>query len=198
MSTVRIRERRLSLRSREVALLGGTPACSGLFLVTQNQVGLLGYAVAPILLLGFFVLQADLAWRGHRTARAAFTIAAAAWLTFSILATYAFSGLGRTPIFVDTWLKALLGAGLFAALFSLSVLLARKRSVNLYWYLAGSLAVAIAAAAIHPGNSGKIEVRCERGSCATGAIAFWPGAFQASDGKRPVSVVLPKSDGDWR
>ncbi|MCC5043756.1 MULTISPECIES: hypothetical protein [Xanthomonas] len=198
MSTVRIKERRLSLRSREAVLLLGTLTCSALFLLTRNQVGLLGYAVAPILLLAFFVLQADLAWRGHKKAGAAFAIAAAAWLTFSVVAAYAFSGFGRAPFFLDTWLKALLGAGFFAALFSLSVLLARKQSVNLYWYLGGSLAVATAAAAIHPGNSGAIEVQCERGSCAAGAIAFWPGASRASDGKRPVSVVLPQSDSKAR
>ncbi|WP_338423484.1 hypothetical protein [Xanthomonas oryzae] len=67
---------------------------------------------------------------------------------------------------------------------------------NCYWYLAGSLAVLIAVAAVHPGNSGEITVHCERGSCAAGIIAFWPGAFQAADGKRPISVVLPQSGGD--
>jgi len=123
-------------------------------------------------------------------------MAVAAWLTFSALATYAFSGLVHVHIFLVTWLKSLLGAGFFAALFSLSVLLARKRSMSLYWYLAGSLAVVIAAAAVHPGNSDDITVHCERGSCAAGIIAFWPGAFQAADGKRPISVVLPQSGGD--
>ncbi|WP_228735235.1 MULTISPECIES: hypothetical protein [Xanthomonas] len=96
---------------------------------------------------------------------------------------------------MDTWLKALAGAGFLAALFFLSVLTARKRSVNLYWYLAASLAIATAAAAVHPGKSGKIEIQCERGTCAAGIIAFWPGAFQASNGKRSISVVLPQSNG---
>ncbi len=86
MNTVRIRERRISLRSREAALLLGTLACSALFLVTQNQVGLLGYAIAPFLLLAFFVLQADLVWRGHKTPGSAFAISGAAWLAFSALA----------------------------------------------------------------------------------------------------------------
>ncbi|WP_372177679.1 hypothetical protein ACCQ23_00085 [Xanthomonas axonopodis pv. phyllanthi] len=196
MRTIRIRERRLSLRFRETVLLAGTLACSVLFVATQSQIGLLCYAVAPILLLAFFVLQADLVWRGHKAAGAAFIMAVAAWLTFSALATYAFSGLVHAHIFLGTWLKALLGAGFFAALFSLSVLLARKRSMSLYWYLAGSLAVVIAVAAVHPENSGDITVHCERGSCAAGIIAFWPGAFQAADGNRPISVVLPQSGGD--
>ncbi|MFA1260587.1 hypothetical protein ACDI97_03900 [Xanthomonas axonopodis pv. fascicularis] len=195
MNTVRIRERRISLRSREAALLLGTLACSALFLVTQNQVGLLGYAIAPILLLAFFVLQADLVWRGHKTPGSAFAISGASWLAFSALAAYVFTGPGRTQVLLDTWLKALAGAGFFAALFFLSVLTARKRSVNLYWYLAGSLAIATAAAAVHPGKSGKIEIQCERGTCAAGIIAFWPGAFQASNGKRSISVVLPQSNG---
>ena len=195
MSTVHFRERRLSLRSREVTFLLGTVACSALFLVTQNQFGLLGYAVAPLLLLAFFVLQADLVWRGHKTPGAAFAISGAAWLAFSVLATYVFTGPGRTQVFLETWLKALAGAGFFAALFFLSVLTARKRSVNLYWCLAGSLAVATAAAAVHLDKSGKIEIQCERGTCAAGAIAFWPGAFQASNGKRSISVVLPQSNG---
>ncbi|MCC8471919.1 hypothetical protein [Xanthomonas phaseoli] len=99
---------------------------------------------------------------------------------------------------MDTWLKALAGAGFFAVLFFLSVLISRKQSANLYWYLAGSLAVATAAAAVHPGKSGKIEIQCERGTCAAGAIAFWPGAFQASNGKRSISVVLPQSNGKAR
>ncbi|KGU55636.1 hypothetical protein NY99_10870 [Xanthomonas phaseoli pv. phaseoli] len=196
MRTFRIRGRRLGLRFRETVLLAGTLACSVLFVATQRQIGLLCYAVAPILLLAFFVLQADLVWRGHKTAGAAFIMAVAAWLTFSVLATYAFSGLVHTHNFLGTWLKALLGAGFFAVLFSLSVLLARKRSLSLYWYLAGSLAVVIAVAAVHPENSGDITVNCERGSCAAGIIAFWPGAFQAADGKRPISVVLPHSGGD--
>ncbi|MFW3173714.1 hypothetical protein EX530_03215 [Xanthomonas phaseoli] len=195
MSTVRIRGRRLSLRSREATLLLGAVTCSALFLVTQSQVGLLGYAIAPILLLAFFVLQADLVWRGHKTPGSAFALSGVAWLALSILAAYVFTGSGRTQIFLETWLKALVGAVFFAALFFLSVLIARKRSVNLYWYLAGSLAIATAAAAVHPGKSGKIEIHCERGNCAAGAIAFWPGAFQASNGKRSISIVLPQSNG---
>lgn len=50
MRTIRIRERRLSLRFRETVLLAGTLACSVLFVATQSQIGLLCYAVAPILL----------------------------------------------------------------------------------------------------------------------------------------------------
>lgn len=53
MRTIRIRERRLSLRFRETVLLAGTLACSVLFVATQSQIGLLCYAVAPILLLAF-------------------------------------------------------------------------------------------------------------------------------------------------
>lgn len=187
--------RRLGLRFRETVLLAGTLACSVLFVATQRQIGLLCYAVAPILLLAFLCCKqiwcgVDIRPQGglHHGCCCLADVFSPRHLCLLWL--------GAHPQFLGTWLKALLGAGFFAVLFSLSVLLARKRSVSLYWYLAGSLAVVIAVAAVHPENSGDITVNCERGSCAAGIIAFWPGAFQAADGKRPISVVLPHSGGD--
>lgn len=65
--------------------------------------------------------------------------------------------------------------------------------MSLYCYLAGSLAVVIAVAAVHPENSGDITVHCERGSCAAGIIAFGPvlSKLRMATALSPLSFLNP-------